>query len=537
LKPQIGDALRKKDPESLLPTKEEITRQLERMVDSPDFHASPQQVDLLKYVVDQTLAGNTDRIKGYTVATEVFGRRSDFDQSIDPIVSIQASRLRQALERYYETAGKYDPIRIDIPRGTYVPVFEKRPHTQTIDASIDREHPDIKAKSTWPSVFIQSLSNLSGDPELEFWGIGLATELADELSRYPDIRVMILGPGNPNTTADKHNARFVIGGSVRSDGKVIKIILNLMDTRTGGQIWSDSHRSAIEAARLITFQEDVARTVAVKIAGQYGWIAKTMDRSAKSYSIEHSEVYEAVLRYYEYMLTFTPETFSRAMAALQKAVAIDPECGPPWCMLAQLFANIYVFDIPGFKDPLEKAYEFAQKGTRLAPQDQRCRIMKGYIHLFRNELAEGLAEAERALKLGPQTLFMMDGIGYVMTMMGDWERGPALIEEVIRLNPFYSNLVHYALWINWLRQENFAKAYDETLKLNRPAFFWDHIARVSSLGLIGNIEDGRKAATELLKLKPDFAERGRILIGHYIKFGDIFERIIEGLNAVGVEVK
>jgi len=107
-------------------TDDEIARQLERILTSPDFTATPQQIALLEYVVNQTLAGNADQIKGYTVATEVFGRRSDFDQSIDPIVSIQASRLRLALERYYETAGKNDPIRIDIPTGTYVPVFEKR---------------------------------------------------------------------------------------------------------------------------------------------------------------------------------------------------------------------------------------------------------------------------------------------------------------------------------------------------------------------------------------------------------------------------
>ena len=115
-----------KDPKLFLPTEDETTRQLERMLGSPDFNATPQQSALFKYVVNQTLAGNADRIKGYTVATEVFGRRSDFDQSIDPIVSIQASRLRRAMEQYYETAGKNDPIRIDIPPGTYVPVFKKR---------------------------------------------------------------------------------------------------------------------------------------------------------------------------------------------------------------------------------------------------------------------------------------------------------------------------------------------------------------------------------------------------------------------------
>ena len=91
--------------------------------------------------------------------------------------------------------------------------------------------------------------------------------------------------------------------------------------------------------------------------------------------------------------------------------------------------------------------------------------------------------------------------------------------------------------INCLQQKDYAGAYCETLKLNSPALFWDHAARASSLGLLGDIEDGRKAAAELLKLKSDFPASGRILIRHYIKFEDIFERIIEGLNTVGIEVR
>ncbi len=160
-----------------------------------------------------------------------------------------------------------------------------------------------------------------------------------------------------------------------------------------------------------------------------------------------------------------------------------------------------------------------------------------YIHLFRNDLAAGLEEAEQGLRLGSKTLFFLDGIGYIMTLLGDWERGPALIKKVIQLNPFYGNFVHYALWINCLRQHDYINSHQETMKLNQPANLWDHIARASSYGLIGNIENGRKAAAQLLKLKPDFSERGRILIEHYIKFNDIVERVIEGLDAVGLEVK
>ena len=105
---------------------EDISRQLKRMLYNPDFQASPQQIGILNYVVNQTLAGNADYIKGYTVATEVLGRGPDFDQSIDPVVSIQAGRLRRAIERYYLTTGKNDPTRIDIPKGTYGPIFNEQ---------------------------------------------------------------------------------------------------------------------------------------------------------------------------------------------------------------------------------------------------------------------------------------------------------------------------------------------------------------------------------------------------------------------------
>jgi hypothetical protein len=141
------------------------------------------------------------------------------------------------------------------------------------------------------------------------------------------------------------------------------------------------------------------------------------------------------------------------------------------------------------------------------------------------------------LSLGPATLFFLDGIGFLMTLMGDWERGPALIKNVIQLNPFYGNYVHFSLWVDCIRQKDYAGAYQESLKLNAPALFLDHVARASTLGLLGNIEDGRKAAAELLKLKPDFPANGRILIRHYIKFDDIFERVIKGLKAVGLEVR
>jgi hypothetical protein len=107
-------------------TKDDIISQLERMLASPDFHATPQQKALFKYIVNQNLAGKAHEIKDDDVAADVFGRDADYDRNIDPIVSIQADILRRVLERYYRNAGKNDSVRIEIPPGTYVPVFKKR---------------------------------------------------------------------------------------------------------------------------------------------------------------------------------------------------------------------------------------------------------------------------------------------------------------------------------------------------------------------------------------------------------------------------
>ena len=86
-----------------------IQRQLQRILDSPEFQATSRQREFLQFVVSETLAGREQEIKGFTVATHVFGRGADFNQATDPIVSIQANQLRRALERYYLVAGGGDP--------------------------------------------------------------------------------------------------------------------------------------------------------------------------------------------------------------------------------------------------------------------------------------------------------------------------------------------------------------------------------------------------------------------------------------------
>jgi hypothetical protein len=94
-----------------------VRKALERILGSPDFDASARNRRFLEHIVEETLAGRADRLKGLTIAMDVFGRNVAFDPQHDPVVRIEAAKLRRSLERYYLTAGREDPIRIDIPKG------------------------------------------------------------------------------------------------------------------------------------------------------------------------------------------------------------------------------------------------------------------------------------------------------------------------------------------------------------------------------------------------------------------------------------
>ena len=107
------------------PNADEIRGALGHMAASEAFRGSPQLVAFLRYVVEATLRGEQDRIKGYTIAVEALGRGDDFNPQADPIVRVEATRLRRALNRYYQNGGKQDPVRIDVPLGSYVPVFRR----------------------------------------------------------------------------------------------------------------------------------------------------------------------------------------------------------------------------------------------------------------------------------------------------------------------------------------------------------------------------------------------------------------------------
>jgi hypothetical protein len=116
------------------PMHEEVREYLRKLLACGDFSTSDRNRRFLSYVVEETLAGRGSRIKAYTIAVAAFDRGEDFDPLTDPIVRIEASRLRRSLEPYYLTAGKADRIRIEIPKGSYIATFACADPEQAVES-------------------------------------------------------------------------------------------------------------------------------------------------------------------------------------------------------------------------------------------------------------------------------------------------------------------------------------------------------------------------------------------------------------------
>jgi adenylate cyclase len=523
------------------PTPAAIRVQLERIFGSAEFRAPDKQRKFLRFVVDETLAGRASQLKGYTIAVAVYGRAESFDPQIDPIVRVEAGRLRRALAHYYLTAGKNDPLRIEIPKGGYIATF----HAGRIPPS-GAQNPTSKRKNsaptTGPSIAIMPLLNLTDDADQDYFGDGLTEELTAEFARYQEFQVIAAQSTmqfkgrkvDPKEIGRNLGVRFLLTGSIRKDLKTVKIAIRLIDTSTAAQIWGESYKRDLTAADLIALQEEIAHGIVGVIADQYGLISRKLSRESRKKSPTDLKAYDAVLRFYHYETELTPAAFEKALAALEQAIEIDPGYGLAWSMLGHLHADNHALGFCEIEAPLEKALAFAQKGVALAPQNQFARDALTLVYFHRGNKEFFLQHVEETIALNPNSPYVIGVAGWHMALYGEWDRGLTLLKKGMKLNPYHPRWFHLATYMDYYRRGEYENALAEALKFNFPELYLDPMMRAAALGRLGGQNEAKAAVGRLLELEPDFTTRGRWLISRYLKVDDLVDTIIEGLQNAGL---
>jgi adenylate cyclase len=294
-------------PETGGPTPEEVRSYLHGLLERDAFSASERNRRFLSYVVRETLEGRGDRIKAYNIALAAFNRMENFDPVTDPIVRIEAGRLRRSLEHYYLTAGQVDRIRIDIPKGSYVAAFtyqhaacrapQSAPDMGT--TPVAWSHYLLRAPCNWirlaavmvafgviagslatyamanyamrpadrtmpsgqPSLAFIPFEDTGGDPTRAFVARGLTYDVGTALAQLKDVAVFGLGHAREGNGAAEHGSDFTLMGSVQTDRRNMRVAVFLVDSRTGRFLQSWSFQKDVASNDLINAQAEVAQQV------------------------------------------------------------------------------------------------------------------------------------------------------------------------------------------------------------------------------------------------------------------------------------
>ncbi len=514
-------------------TPAQIRRQLLRILASPDFPGRGKLGDLLRFAVEHALDGKAERLKGYTIALEVFGRDALFDPSRDPVVRVQAGRLRQALERYYLASGKNDPIRVELPKGGYVPVFtEQRENSAQWDPPTSR-----------PTIAVLPFVHLGTNEQAGYFAFGLGEDLSTQLALAQGLSVIAYhstmhysGPTlDIRQVGRELGAQYIVTGSVRRTQNQITLTLQINETRTRQQLWGHKYYIPLANTDLLQSQERVAHAIISEVADYYGAISQTLWKASREKPVEALSAYEATLRHHYYDCHLDPELHASTLEALQHAVEVEPAFALAWAMLGSLYCDMAAFEIGDHKNALALAADCARTALSLGPDCQYGHCTRAYVGILQKDRALAIRSAERAIELNPDAAYMRAAAGFYLGGAGELDRGAAHIEASIPLMPVYPGWLHLVPSIRFYRREEFARALAEADKVNIPAYPWVPLMRAACLGQLGRETGARAAFAQVLELRPEFSEDPRLL--HHVDLIDgLAEQLLDGLRKAGLDI-
>jgi TolB-like protein/Tfp pilus assembly protein PilF len=365
------------------PLADERRKALEAILESKTFRASDGQRAFLRYVGERAIAGSTDLIKEYSIGVEVFERGESFDPRLDPIVRVMARKLRAGLARYYAVEGKLDPVVVELPKGSYVPLFLKRSALDavvplaSVSAGVPLPHaielarPRIRwvvaaagsamavltaavlylfqansqgANSTLlATVAVLPLVTTTDDQEESYLADGLTEELIDSLDRIPGLRVAgrasaFRFKGQPHKlreVGEKLKVHTLLEGMIRKSAGRVHLAVQLVNAVNGYKLWAETYDRA--ANELPAIEREVVQSVINALGVPLGDEARYPVQVAAS---PKAEAYQDYLTGRHFWSQLSVESLESAIRYFERAIAKDPSYASAYAGLADCYAMI-----------------------------------------------------------------------------------------------------------------------------------------------------------------------------------------------------
>jgi serine/threonine-protein kinase len=396
---------------------------------SREFRRSPGLQRFLVYLVDAVLTGHTDALKESVIGIEVFHRAPGYDAKADPIVRVEANRLRRKLEAYYESEGANDLLRISLPSGAYVPVIERRSSGRIETA---------KPPATKPTrLLVLPLANLTGQADREFFSDGLTEELIHRLGSVPGLRVLARTTAFAwkGTSLDVARLRerfavdVLIEGGVRQSSDQVRVNLRFIAAQDEACIWSGQFERRLENA--LQLQEDVADAVARELK------LRALGSGVTARQVLPPAVHEAYLLGCHFLHRLRPEQTPSPASYFRRAIALDPTFAPAYVGLADCLYERGMLAEVRPVEVLPEAVTLLEKALRLDPGLADAHRSLGVLHNAYHWDSEACRQSlARCLELDPGNAAGRSEYGAsYLTPLGRLEEARGWLLEAHELDP------------------------------------------------------------------------------------------------------
>ena len=371
-----------------------VRQQLTRILASKTFAQVERLKRFITFIVDETVGGRGGDLKEYVIGVQVFGKEPSFDPRTDPIVRVQARRLRTRLERYYRDEGNSDELIVDLPKGGYAPVFRVR------DEPLNTKRSLTATMVSRNTVAVMPLADDSPNATLDYFCRGLRDEVLRALTSIKGLRVLAARSEQPaaeRADGEPAGAALIITGGVRSARDRVRVTIHLVDGASGFYLWSES--ADVDLADPLVGQEAIAKLVADKVApevdvdGAPGVRRQSENLAARNLYLQG--------RYH--LNQRTEEGLHKAVEFFEKAVIEDSQFSLAHSGLADAYGLLAHYGVLGPADVWAKAASSAASAVMLDGHSAEAHTSLAHVRATQDwdfTAAEQLFQ--QALQLNPR---------------------------------------------------------------------------------------------------------------------------------------
>jgi len=364
-----------------------------------------------------------------------------------------------------------------------------------------------------PSIAVLPFTNLSGDPDQEYFSDGIADQLIGDLSQLPGLFVIARNssfaykgkPVREQEIGRELGVKYVLEGSVRKAADQVRIGVELVDASTGTEMWTQRYDRPL--ADIFAMQDEIVG----KVVTTLGLVLKLEEMNAphwgKSQPTTNLEAFDDMLRASQYFNRFTKDDNARARGWIEKAIALDPTYADGYAFLSATYkmAVLYRWSENPQAD-LARSYELARKALALDDSNGTALTQVCDIDWLQKRFDQAVEEGERCVATNPSRTDCYVALATALTVSNKLEEAVRAAEKAMRLDPSHQDFYEYFVASPYVLMGR----YEEAIPLLKrhltvsPDNPWAYALLVAAYTELGRDVDARAAAAELMRINPDF---------------------------------